>query len=196
MTADAPIFNLSQTWNNAGVTFTGFKSNITSTASAAGSLLFDFQLATVSVLNLNKSGQLNLPGNGTTSGTAALPAITFAAANNGIYSSNAANVIISANGVAMANFTGAAGFPAILPQAGNDLGADLGYTSGFWRNIYAGTLTAKSVAPTVAAGQIGYGATVAATASAGGGGVIPATVEGYIIVNIAGTARKVAYYAT
>lgn len=59
-----------------------------------------------------------------------------------------------------------------------------------------GTLTASAVAPSVSAGQIGYGATVATTASAGSQGAIPATVEGYIIVNVAGTARKIPYYAT
>lgn len=41
ITADAPVLNLAQTWNNAAVTFTGLKLNATDTASAAGSLLLD-----------------------------------------------------------------------------------------------------------------------------------------------------------
>lgn len=196
ITVNAPMFDGAQIWNNAAVTFTGFKLNIINTASAAASLLFDFQLAGVSVLNLTKGSQLILPGSGGVAGTNSIPAIAIAAANNGFYSSNAANVIITAAGVAMANFTGAAGYPAIIPQTGVDLGADLGYTSGFWRNTYTGTLITKSAAPTVAAGQIGFGGTVAATASAGSGGAAPALVEGYVIINVAGTARKIAYYAT
>jgi len=41
ITADAPVLNLAQTWNNAAITFTGLKLNATDTASAAGSLLLD-----------------------------------------------------------------------------------------------------------------------------------------------------------
>ena len=36
ITADAPVLNLAQTWNNAAITFTGLKLNATDTASAAG----------------------------------------------------------------------------------------------------------------------------------------------------------------
>lgn len=42
-TTNTPAFDITQTWNNAGVTFTGFRFNITDTASAAGSLLMDLQ---------------------------------------------------------------------------------------------------------------------------------------------------------
>src|SRR5690349_8409032 len=41
VTASNPILNLSQTWNNAGVTFTGLLLNVTNTNSAAASLLVD-----------------------------------------------------------------------------------------------------------------------------------------------------------
>jgi collagen type VII alpha len=40
-TASAPLLDMTQTWNNAAVTFTGLKFNATDTASAAGSLLLD-----------------------------------------------------------------------------------------------------------------------------------------------------------
>lgn len=59
-----------------------------------------------------------------------------------------------------------------------------------------GVILNSTAAPTVGASQVGLGATVAATASAGAGAAAPATVEGYWIINIAGTARKVPYYAT
>lgn len=57
-------------------------------------------------------------------------------------------------------------------------------------------LIATAAAPTVAAAQIGYGSTTATTASAGAQAAPPATVDGYIIVNIAGTGKKIPYYAT
>lgn len=60
LTADAPILDLTQTWNNAAVTFTGIKLNATSTASAAASLLMDLQLAGTSVLKVNKSGMTSV----------------------------------------------------------------------------------------------------------------------------------------
>jgi collagen type VII alpha len=40
-TASAPLLDMSQTWNNSGVTFTGLKFNATDTASAAASNLLD-----------------------------------------------------------------------------------------------------------------------------------------------------------
>jgi hypothetical protein len=44
VTTDAPVINLSQTWDNAATTFTGFKLNVTDTASAAGTNLLDLQV--------------------------------------------------------------------------------------------------------------------------------------------------------
>lgn len=52
ITADAQTFSGTATWNNAGVTFTAFKQNITGTAFANGSMLFDWQQDGVSLLNL------------------------------------------------------------------------------------------------------------------------------------------------
>jgi hypothetical protein len=64
-TTDVNALNITQTWNNAGVTFTGIKSNITNTASAAASLLLDLQVASASVFNIQRDGSLvnnNLKG--------------------------------------------------------------------------------------------------------------------------------------
>ncbi len=58
-------------------------------------------------------------------------------------------------------------------------------------------LTLTAVAPTVAAGEIGYGSTTATTVgAAGGASALPATPTGYVIINVAGTAFKVPYYAS
>lgn len=61
-----PIFNLSQTWNNAAVTFTALKLNVTDTASASGSLLLDLQVGGTSKLNVNKNGMIYVNNGATT----------------------------------------------------------------------------------------------------------------------------------
>jgi hypothetical protein len=58
ITASAPVVDFSQTWNNAAVTFTGAKLNITDTASNAASLLMDLQVGGVSFGSLAKNGTL------------------------------------------------------------------------------------------------------------------------------------------
>ena len=56
ITADAPVLNLAQTWNNAAITFTGLKLNATDTASAAASLLMDLQVGGSSQFTITKTG--------------------------------------------------------------------------------------------------------------------------------------------
>lgn len=56
-----------------------------------------------------------------------------------------------------------------------------------------GIILATGAAPTVAANQVGFGATVAATATNGTGEAMKANVEGYLVVNVAGTTVKVPY---
>jgi len=63
ITADSPVINASQTWNNGAVTFTGLKFNATDTASNAASLLMDLQVGTVSQFNVSKAGVVNVRGN-------------------------------------------------------------------------------------------------------------------------------------
>jgi hypothetical protein len=58
VTTSQPILDVSQTWNNAAVTFAGIKANITDTASAAGSLLLDLQVGSASLFNVTKTGDL------------------------------------------------------------------------------------------------------------------------------------------
>ena len=70
VTASTPVINLSQTWNNSGVTFTADLVNVTDTASASASLLLDRQVAGVSKFNVQKNGQIFV-----VSGSAAAPTI-------------------------------------------------------------------------------------------------------------------------
>lgn len=56
LTASRPSLNVSQTWNADAVAFTGWRLNITDTASAAGSMLIDLQLGGASRFRVDKSG--------------------------------------------------------------------------------------------------------------------------------------------
>jgi hypothetical protein len=64
---------------------------------------------------------------------------------------------------------------------------------------FSGTVTEPNAVltgatPAVAAGQLGLGASTAATATAGAG-TLPATPVGFLVFNLAGTVVKVPYYA-
>ena len=52
------IFDLTDTWNAGGTTFTGIGLNVTDTASAAGSLLIDLQVGGVSQFRVSKGGRI------------------------------------------------------------------------------------------------------------------------------------------
>ncbi|HEY7821597.1 MAG TPA: hypothetical protein VIG24_02125 [Acidimicrobiia bacterium] len=63
ITADTPMLDLEQTWNDAGTTFIADLMDITDTASAAGSLLMDRRVGGVSMFSVNKIGQVKMAGN-------------------------------------------------------------------------------------------------------------------------------------
>jgi len=56
LTANAPVMDLSQTWNNSGTTFTGYKLNVINTASGDLSRLMDLQVSGVSKFIFAKQG--------------------------------------------------------------------------------------------------------------------------------------------
>jgi hypothetical protein len=62
------IYDLADTWNAAGTTFTAIKMNVTDTASAAGSLLMDLQVGGVSRFSVAKTGGSVVFGEASTSG--------------------------------------------------------------------------------------------------------------------------------
>ena len=62
ITTNNKALTITQTWNNAAVTFDApLFMNITSTASAAGSLVADLQVGGSNVFNVNKTGLVTLP---------------------------------------------------------------------------------------------------------------------------------------
>jgi hypothetical protein len=101
LTADAPVLNLAQTWNNGAVTFTGVRFNAagsSSTNSAAASLLMDLQVGAVSKLAVAKDGSLSIFNAGNTSIRLANTTYGLIALNNsGVQlSSDVANNFIAA----------------------------------------------------------------------------------------------------
>lgn len=58
--ASAPVLDGTQTWNNSGVAFTGWKLNVTDTASLSASLLMDLQVGGVTKAAVDKSGTLKI----------------------------------------------------------------------------------------------------------------------------------------
>jgi hypothetical protein len=58
LTASAPVLDLSQTWNNAAVTFTGILATFTNTASNAASRLIDLRVGADSFFSVNRSGTI------------------------------------------------------------------------------------------------------------------------------------------
>ena len=123
------IFNLTDTWNNAGTVFTSVKMNVTNTASNAASMLLDLQVSAGSICNVTPAGVLNLTG---ASSTFALVASTT--------QFRAGSVLIGFNmsastGVAFSsNSTGAS------PPAGAD-SAGLLISSGSRYGIASSTLS-------------------------------------------------------
>lgn len=56
------IYDLTDTWNNAGISFNGIKLNVTDTASSVGSKLIDVQISGVSKFTVGKTGNVVATG--------------------------------------------------------------------------------------------------------------------------------------
>lgn len=91
-TANSPVLNLSETWNNGAVAFTGLKYNVTDTASLAASLLMDLQVGGVSKLTLRKDGFLRAFNTIQTDGVLTWQSDVYLARD-------AANILAQRNGV-------------------------------------------------------------------------------------------------
>lgn len=61
-TVSHPVINATQTWNNGATTFTGIFLNVTASAFAGSSLLFDLQKSTVSKFNVDTNGYITSQG--------------------------------------------------------------------------------------------------------------------------------------
>jgi hypothetical protein len=57
VTTSTPVLSATQTWNDAGVTFTAIDVNVTSTASASASKVLDLRVGDTSVMTVRKDGR-------------------------------------------------------------------------------------------------------------------------------------------
>lgn len=91
-TTDDPVLSMTQTWNAGGVTFTAIKLNVTSTASAAASMVIDLQVGGASQFAVTKAGAVTAAGTIKAAGytVAALPAAGTAGRRAYVTDSNAA----------------------------------------------------------------------------------------------------------
>lgn len=87
ITTDINVLDLSATWNDAGVTFTGLKLNVTNTASAAASKLLDLQVGGVTQFSFLRSSV----------GSAGVPAFKIGSAGFREASVNSFRVISGGN---------------------------------------------------------------------------------------------------
>jgi hypothetical protein len=70
ISSDVKALDISSTWNNAAVAFTGIKLNVTQTASSSSSILMDLQRAGTSVFKVARNGAVTIdPGSGFGSGS-------------------------------------------------------------------------------------------------------------------------------
>lgn len=99
-TADAPVLNMSQTWNNGATTFTGLKFNAAGSSdanSAAASLLMDLQVGGSSRFSVTKGGVGTFNGTVTATGWYAG---TSSILQDGLYLNNAGFVGFGGSGSA------------------------------------------------------------------------------------------------
>jgi len=124
LTADAPVLNLTQTWNSSGTTFTGMKFNVVSDTSAAASLLMDLQVGAVSLFSIGKAGNAKAP-----IGSAAAP--SYAMGTTGLFSRASVRLNFAINGydsgveigslvLALQNTASLAWASGTLPSSGQD----------------------------------------------------------------------------
>jgi hypothetical protein len=98
----ANIYDMADTWTDAGTTYTAIKMNVTDTSSNAASLLLDLQVGGTTKFNVVKDGRVVVPvGSASTSGY-----FIGAASSAGIYSSSVtSNLFLAVNGAAQAQVT-------------------------------------------------------------------------------------------
>jgi len=141
VTTSTPFLQATQSWNAGGVTFTGLKVNITDTASAAGSLLIDYQVGGATKFSVTKAGTVSVATGATyqVNGTTVLSATTLGSA---VVSSSLTSVGTLSAGAVPASLVTAGTFGAgayTFPGALAITGAFTGATTGAFSSTLAVT---------------------------------------------------------
>lgn len=158
ITASAPLIHSTATWNSSGVTFTHIFVNITDTASAAASLLADYQISGSSVWKVTKAGAvtqaqaltvsaggLTVTGNSTISGT--LGGLTGLTVTSGGATVSAGGITVTGN----STITGTLGGLTGLTVASG--GAAITGNSSVTGTFSTSGLYTASAGATIASGQ-------------------------------------------
>lgn len=97
VTVDTPPLTATETWNNAGVTFNGFKLNVTDTASAAASRLIALQVAGADKFIVTKAGAATLSAGLTATTGAFSGAVTGLTFNGNTITSGSGTLTLAAS---------------------------------------------------------------------------------------------------
>jgi len=127
VTTSNPVQSFTQTWNGVGITFTGWKINVTSAASASASKIIDVQLGGVSRLSTTAAGTF-IAGN------------TYVGASAYIYSDNGSRISITPSGGGSYGYL----FSSSLLQL--DQSMKLGWAAGPNHSLAADTALSRNAA--------------------------------------------------
>lgn len=131
VTVSTPLPDIRQTWNAGGVVFTAVKLNITNTASAAGSLLLDLQVAAVSKWKVDKTGAVTQAGALTVSaGGIAVAAGDIVAPSSNVNAAGISTFDDLNNQIAIGRFSAGNPWAIITPQAVGASGVEIRDGSG------------------------------------------------------------------
>jgi hypothetical protein len=144
VTADDPALRVTQTWNNAGVTFNGVVVDVTNTASSGTSKLMDLRLAGVSLFAFDRNGVLTTQGGVNAPNTGYLGW----SGRSRIYSSADGQIDAKFNDGTTAATVNAGGFKASSKTAG------FGYATGAGGSQTQATSKSQAVTLNAACGQI------------------------------------------
>lgn len=210
ITANTPALTATQTWNAGAVTFRGMFLNVTNTASAAASRLFDFQLGGVSKVSFQPStNQLHIAESGPGVGIFAPTSVLTINSINDAY--GGFNFPTDQSGLQLPGVGGFVKFSSTASYAGSKdtaisrnaagvLEINNG-TAGTFRDlklrdlIATAALNVQGVAASVGSGISIGGATRTTVGAAGGGSALPATPTGYLDWYVGSTAVGIPYYA-
>lgn len=210
-TTSAPVLNATQTWNAGAQTFTGWKLDITDTASAAGSLLVDFRVGGSSKATINKAGTATFAAGVSTLNSAGFHATGLG--GNGFFTSGGGYLVWEAASVLSIYQSNGSTAVKITPEAANVLALQNGTNAQIQRWYYTwsgGGANYQRAAVKTAAANVEFAAETGGTGATdidvkltpAGAGVVQfgtrtaiaaETVTGYITIKDAGgTTRKLA----
>lgn len=200
-TSSFPALNITQTWNNAGVIFTGVKLNITNTASDNSSNLLDLQIGGSSKLGIGKSGEITTAlrvgktgvqfslyaPSGTNAATQLARDSQFGWTSSSGDASGTLDTILvrdnAANTLALRNSTNAQTFRVY--NTWTDASNGEWFTSNFASNVYHFGTT-KNGTGTSRAAQWDYGTTTT------GAVTVPSAITGTIVIGDGATGSTTA----